>query len=52
MANAAEFGKSGAVSALRMTLKQSGVKFISIRTASVSGIVYAKNIAVNLMIAF
>ena len=32
MANATEFGKSGAVSALRMALKQSGVKFISIRT--------------------
>ena len=49
MANATEFGKSGAVSALRKTLKQSGVKFISIRTVSVSGIVYAKNIALNLL---
>ena len=43
MATANEFGKSGAVSALLDTLKHGGVKFVSIRTVTGSGIVHARN---------
>ena len=40
-------GKNGAVFALLTTLKQSGVKFISVRTVTGSGIVHARNSVLN-----
>ena len=47
MTTALEFGKNGAVFALLTTLKQSGVKFISVRTVTGSGIVHARNSVLN-----
>lgn len=47
MTTASEFGKRGAVSALLTTLKQSGVKFVSVQSVTGSGIVFARNSFMN-----
>lgn len=47
MTTALEFGKRGTVSALLTILKQNGVKFVSIRSVTGSGIVFARNSFMN-----